>query len=104
MSFDENKCLKINPFEGDFGTPNDKILKDKIVTARKTRACGMCCQEIQKGERIRVLAAVFDGELMNYSWCSKCCDAMSKILVDNGFSWEARVNLGNEHLQAIIRT
>lgn len=34
-TFDEAECLKVNPFEGDFGSPGDKVLKDKIGTARK---------------------------------------------------------------------
>ena len=29
-TFDEADCLKTNPFEGDFGSPGDKVLKDKI--------------------------------------------------------------------------
>ena len=60
-TFDEAECLKTNPFEGDFGSPGDKVLKDKIGTARKGGTCGMCRQEIVPGERVRLLAAVFDG-------------------------------------------
>jgi len=77
MTFDEAECLKTNPFEGDFGSPGDKVLRDKIGTARKGGTCGMCKQEIVPGERVRLLAAVFDGELMSYRWCSECCAAMA---------------------------
>lgn len=87
----EIDCLKCNPFEGDFGSPGDKVLKDKIVTARKSGICGMCRQEIKPGSRARTLAAVFDGDLMSYRWCEKCCEAMAASWTDNGDAWEARV-------------
>jgi len=95
-TFDEAECLKTNPFEGDFGSPGDKVLKDKIGTARKGGTCGMCRQEIVPGERVRLLAAVFDGTLMNYRWCSECCAAMAASWTDNGEAWEARARLGRK--------
>jgi hypothetical protein len=99
-SFDERQCLCINPFEGDFGDPADKVLKDRIVTARIGGSCGMCRQQITPGERIRTLAAVFDGQLMSYRWCSACCHAMATCQTDNGDAWEARAHLGRESIQA----
>jgi hypothetical protein len=96
MAFDETMCLQTNPFEGDFGSPGDRVLKDKIVTARKVGICGMCRQDIMSGERVRSLTAVFDGALMSYRWCSNCCAAMVASWSDNGESWEARVKIGNE--------
>lgn len=95
-TFDEAECLKVNPFEGDFGSPGDRTLKDKIGTARKGGTCGMCRQEITTGERVRLLAAVFDGELMNYRWCSACCGAMAASWTDNGEAWEERARIGRE--------
>jgi hypothetical protein len=97
--FDEAECLKVNPFEGDFGTPNDRVLKNKIATARKNGPCGMCRQDIAPGERVRLLAAVFDGQLMSYRWCSACCRAMAISWTDNGMAWEARVRIGNESIK-----
>lgn len=96
--FDEAECLKVNPFEGDFGSPGDRVLKDKIGTARKGGTCGMCCQEITPGERVRLLAAVFDGTLMNYRWCSACCGAMAASWTDDGEAWEERARMGRESL------
>jgi hypothetical protein len=32
-AFSEHDCLCCGPFEGDFGSPDDRILKDKMVTA-----------------------------------------------------------------------
>jgi hypothetical protein len=97
--FDENECLEVNPFEGDFGTPSDRILKNKIVTARKGRVCGMCREVIKPGERIRTLTAIFDGQLMSYHWCSACCSAMATSWNDGGVAWESRVKIGNAALK-----
>lgn len=91
----ETECLKCNPFEGDFGTPGDRILRDKIVTSRKGGTCGMCLQEIQPPERVRSLVAIFDGSLMNYRWCEKCCEAMALSWIDQGAAWESRIRLAD---------
>jgi len=74
-TFDEAACLRINPFEGDFGTPGDKILSDRIVSGRSDKPCGECLTPTEKGERVRTMTAVFDGELRSYRWCSACCAA-----------------------------
>jgi hypothetical protein len=95
-TFDERACLQVNPFDGDFGSPGDRVLKDKIGTARKGGMCGMCRQEIQPGERVRLLAAIFDGRMMSYRWCSACCAAMAVSWHDEGRTLEARVRLGDE--------
>ena len=95
-TFDEAGCLKTNPFEGDFGSPGDKVLRDKIATARKGGTCGMCRQEVDLGERVRTLVAVFDGALMSYRWCSTCCAAMAESWIDSGRAWEARASLGQK--------
>ena len=89
-AFSEHGCLCCGPFEGDFGSPDDRILKDKMVTARKSGECHLCGQQIQPKERIRTMAAVFDGELMSYRWCNACCAAMAKSLYDDGEAWEDR--------------
>ena len=92
-AFSEHDCLCCGPFEGDFGSPDDRILKDKMVTARKGGECHLCGQQIQPKERIRSMAAVFDGELMSYRWCNACCAAMAKSLYDDGEAWEERAAL-----------
>ena len=101
-TFDERACLQVNPFEGDFGSPGDRVLKDKIGTARKCGTCGMCRQEIQQGERVRLLAAIFDGQMMSYRWCSACCAAMAVSWHDAGRAWTARVRLGDESSNAAL--
>ena len=75
--FNEAECLQYNPFDGDFGEPGDKVLSDKIVTARKESPCCECLTPIQKGERVRSMSAVFSGDLHSYRWCSACCHAFS---------------------------
>jgi hypothetical protein len=76
---DEEAVLQYYPFEGDFGDPSDRILRDHICTARKMGPCHLCAQIIQPGERIRSLSAKFDGELRSYRWCNACCEAMAKV-------------------------
>lgn len=89
----EIDCLACNPFEGDIGSPNDRILKDKMVTARKGGECYLCEQDIKAGERIRTMAAVFDGEMHSYRWCYACCLAMAKSWLDDGHAYEQRSTL-----------
>lgn len=47
-----------------------------------------------------LLAAVFDGTLMSYRWCSECCAAMAASWTDDGRAWEDRVRLGDESSNA----
>lgn len=100
-TFDEESCLEYNPFEGDFGSPSDRILTDKIVTARKSRKCDICLELIQPKERIRVLTAIFDGGMMWYSWCSECCHGMAQWESDcHSESYiESRYRLGRESFE-----
>ncbi|KAA9149061.1 hypothetical protein F3K36_33900 [Delftia sp. BR1] len=74
----ENHVLAFDPFDGDFGDQGDRVLSNKLVTARKTGPCAHCGCEICKGERVRSMSARFDGQLMSYRWCALCCEAMAK--------------------------
>ena len=90
---DEADVLACNPFEGDFGSPNDRTLRDKMVTARKAGECHLCGQQIQPGTRTRSMTAIFDGELASYRWCNACCAAMALSWEDAGTAYEARAAL-----------
>ena len=92
-AFDESRCLQCDPFEGDFGAPGDKCLKDRMGTARKPGPCSLCGQEIQPGERVRIAAHIFDGQLHSYRWCASCCAAMAASWEDDGRAYEARAHL-----------
>lgn len=94
--FDHKTCLQVNPFEGDFGSPGDRVLRDKIGLARRAGACSMCWQDIEPGEQARMLAAVFDGSLMSYRWCSTCCAAMAASWTDGGKAWETQARIGRD--------
>ena len=87
------KILSVDMFEGDFGSPGDKILSDKIVKARKVRPCFLCGNDIDNGSKIRTLSAVFDGKLMSYAWCNLCCMAMAMCYTDSGKELERRASL-----------
>lgn len=95
MAFDEVRCLRCNPFEGDFGSPGDTILQDKMVTCLglRKRHCHMCNAVIAKGERIRNRVEIVDRELAAYFWCSACCAAMAAYPDDQGEAIEARIIL-----------
>lgn len=90
----EADCLAFDPFSGDFGGSGqgDRVLSDKIVTARKGGECHTCTQEIVSGERVRRMAEVYDNELMRFSWCEACCRAMA--VDDDGDTYEKRVSSG----------
>lgn len=75
--FNEKFALQFDPFEGDFGTPGDRILKDKIVTARKSGECFLCKGKIVPGTRVRTRTDISEGEIMYFRWCSDCCAAMA---------------------------
>lgn len=84
---DINDCLNYYPFEGDFGLPTDRTLKDKIGIARKSGPCSLCDQDIQPKEKIRIMACIFDGELHSYRWCEACCIAMATVFsTDHGLN------------------
>lgn len=89
----DEKVLGFDPFQGDFEAPGDKVLKDKIGIARKAGECFDCSQQIQPGERVRLLSARFDGELMSYRWCALCCEAMALAEDDGGEAHIARLAL-----------
>ena len=73
----DNDILDFDPFEGDFGSPSDKVFSNRMAVARKPGPCSHCNTEIAKGERIRRQTSKFDGELMTHRWCAMCCAAMA---------------------------
>lgn len=86
----EEDILCYNPFDGDFGSPGDRILKDRLVVANKEHVCFLCKKEIKKGSINRVRADISDGEFMHFRWCQECCGAMAMSWTDNGKSLEDR--------------
>lgn len=69
--------LAHDPFQGDFGGPDDRTLRDKIVTARKIAECHDCGEMIVPRTMIRSRVDIADGELMSFKWCTACCEAMA---------------------------
>lgn len=69
--------LGFDPFEGDFGSPGDKVFTNRMAIARKPGPCSHCDMEITKGERVRRQTSKLDGELMTHRWCALCCAAMA---------------------------
>ncbi|XOQ10952.1 MAG: CENP-V/GFA domain-containing protein [Serratia liquefaciens] len=69
-------ALDFDLFQGDFGTPGDSCLSDKIVKCRKVHACHICAGNIEPGEIARSSTWKFDGELHSYYCCDPCVKAM----------------------------
>ena len=75
---DEQKAMWVNPFDGDRGFPGDRVLSDKIVTAKKEHECHECMvlnrqsKTINKGERARRHVCIFGGNLETYYWHVSC--------------------------------
>jgi ribosomal protein L24E len=92
---DEQKCaaLSYDPFAGDFGEVGDRVLKNKIVTARKGGECHICGQPIEPGTEIRVMSEISDGEMMSFRFCHLCCVAMAASWTDSGKEIERRTAL-----------
>lgn len=74
--------LYFNPFDGDFGVPGDRTLKDKIVKFRKPHVCHICDADIKAGELGRNLVEVFYGDIGSFYFCPECCVAMAKSVDD----------------------
>lgn len=96
IEFSEKDCLAFDPFADDFGSPGDRIIKNKMVTARKGGKCDLCRQDIRRGERIRVMAGIFDDELLSHRWCHSCCEAMAKSWTDGCDAYEERAEIGRK--------
>ena len=75
----EDIVLDYNLFDGDFGSPSDVLIENKMVTTNKKHenACHICESDIEIGERSRIEKNIFDGEFATYRVCQKCCEAIS---------------------------
>lgn len=70
-------ALGTNPFDGDFGEPGDRVLRDDIVNARKAHLCHTPGHSIAKGEQHRVMVERAHNEIRQYRWCGRCTKAMA---------------------------
>jgi len=71
---EEQICLDFDPFAGDECELAN--LSNKFVTARKERKCHICNEMIHKGDRIRIITDIFDGDFSSASICNACCEAI----------------------------
>lgn len=90
----EARCLAYNPFDGGKGDSDERILSDRMATARKSGPCCICLGEIRPGERIRRQNAIVDGQMASCRMCQSCCEAMALSWVDAGKAIEVRTALG----------
>lgn len=87
-------ALKYWPFDGDFGMPGDRKLRDGIVTFRLSHTCVHCRGRIEPGTRGRSLTMLWDdGDGPTTGrYCAQCTEAMALIFRDDGAAFDARFN------------
>ena len=90
----QQDCMAYNPFQGDFGAPGDRMLRDRILTCRRQRPCVVCSGTCKPRTQIRVQAAIIDGRIAPCSMCHGCCIAMAASWRDQGAAIERRTALG----------
>lgn len=96
---DLEKALRYNPFDGDFGEPGDRCLRDKIVTFRKGGKCVDCLDEIVPGTRGRSLTMLWadrSGPITG-RYCKACTEAQATAFEDEGKALDARWNVRRRH-------
>ena len=77
-SFDYQKCLHVDPFDGDFGDPEDRTLRDEIIRAGSDGPCSFCKKDITPGSEIRRIVHVFEGRIATQRYCTHCCAEMAQ--------------------------
>lgn len=90
----EARCLAYNPFDGGKGDDQTRVLRDRIVTARKGGECCICLGNIISGMRVRVQVGVLDGRAKSFRMCEPCCNAMAASWRDDGRAIERRTSMG----------
>ncbi len=94
MTFNERDCLSLDPFEGGKGDDPYRIIRDRIVTARKGGPCVLCLQDIVPGMRIRARTDLSpEVGMRTFRFCTPCCEAMASARDDAGMSLERRFRL-----------
>lgn len=97
----ERDCLADDPFAGDFGD-GERVLSDKMVTARGVGECHACAEQPLPGTRNRVRVEAYGSELLRFRWCEPCCRLMARSHVDDDafMEMEARIQAGQQRRAA----
>jgi hypothetical protein len=92
---DLGRALEYNPFEGDFGDPGDRSLRDKIVNFRKAGGCHICGRDVKPGTLGRSLTMLWvsDRAVRTYRYCTACTEAMACCWTDEGKALDVRYGL-----------
>lgn len=88
-------ALSYYPFEGDFGMPTDRTLRDQIVLTSKDHqeSCHICRANIPSETPSRVMVVKWsdDSGVAQYRWCYDCCVAMLLYSMDDhGYAMDKR--------------
>jgi hypothetical protein len=95
--------LQFDPFDGDFGDPDDREFQDKLVQARKEHDCSWCGAEIRPGELYRSIAGVNDGDFSTWKGCIECCDAFALVESCPGFEDSATIRFAMNRAVPVVR-
>ena len=93
-SLHEEAALLFDPFDGDFGDGEVRVVNE-IITAPELPRCHHCGGRIKQGSRIRRLVERRGRTTTEYLFCTYCCKAMAACGSDrdpNGNRWEKRTN------------
>ena len=88
-------ALKYWPFDGDFGMPGDRKLRDGIVKFRYRHECVHCRGPVEPGTKGRSLTMLWeDGNgPVTGRYCTACTEAMAILFEDEGAAFDARFDL-----------
>ena len=70
-------CLRIDPFEGDFGSGDEHLFSDKLVMAKKDHTCHICGDDIPEDMLHRALTDKSEGIVATSRYCYACCVAQA---------------------------
>lgn len=93
-------CLAYDPFEGGKGDCDARRFRDGFAIARKSGPCIICFEDIQPGQRVRVIAELFERKAHTFRCCPTCCDAMAAARFDEGRAIEERTRIGIDKSRA----
>lgn len=82
--------LRYDPDSGDKDDGGVRVLRRRIVRARKVGPCSFCADAVIPGSRVLAETAVVDDIVKTIRTCYACCDAMAKSWSDDGAALDAR--------------
>ena len=80
VTYDLDKALDFDPFQGYHECTEKHAHRDKIDIATKDHKCHHCNAVISEKEKYRKVIRLSEGEALTFCFCGLCCVA---IIVDD---------------------